>query len=436
MFFDPSGCRNCAKPVVVARKGRIAAIAGTPNSGKTTIFNALTGLHYKVANYPGATVERKEAVVALPDGDKLTLVDLPGAYSVFGDSPDEIVAANYLSGLIEESRRPDIAICVLDVCNLDRSLYLALQVVDLGLPVVFAVTMADLGERRGIRLHKELLRRRLGAPVVDVSGRNPAALKELSALLRDSAVMIPPFSWCSEPQFRVVAHDLGERYLQINGIEADKLPATSLGIRLLNGSLTVLDEQLNKQILAGRTELETAGIDAVAYASVCGHNHVAEIARRAASASAETPSGFAERLDRIFLHKFWGAIFFVLVMGLLFNAVFIWAVYPMEAINSFFGLLRDFCRNWIPEGALRSLVADGIIAGVGGVLVFIPQIALLQFFIAILEETGYLSRAAFLMDNVMRRFGLQGRSFIPLLSSFSCTVPGIMLTRSIPSWPD
>ncbi|MDM4765529.1 ferrous iron transporter B [Pelomonas sp. SE-A7] len=346
--------------------GLLLALVGNPNCGKTALFNRLTGSRQKVANYAGVTVERKEGRIKTSAGKSLRLLDLPGTYSLYPRSPDERVTCDVLAGRAQGERRPDLVVCVLDATNLRRNLRLLLGIQRLGLPCVVALNMADLAERRGIRIDAEALSRQLGVPVVKTVATHGEGITELTNLLEARE------DW---------------RRLQLASAHADEHN----------------DQTRVNQVLA---EL---GI---------------------ADQSHELPS---DRLDRWVLHPVFGPVLLAALLFLLFQAVFAWAEPPKDLIEAGIAWLSIQASHWLPDNWLRSLLVDGVLAGAGAVLAFLPQILILFFFILVLEESGYLPRAAFLLDRMMGSVGLSGRSFIPLLSSFACAIPGIMATRSIAS---
>ena len=364
-------------------------LIGNPNCGKTTLFNALTGLKYKVANYPGVTVEKKEGPLDLPGNKQALLIDLPGTYTLAGESLDEQVAAKALE------EKPDMIIAVADAANLERNLYLVSELIDLGIPTILALNMIDLAEKRGIQIRSAILTRLLDLPVIQVAASSKIGVEQVRAevanLLDNPKTSTSKFAWA-------------------NGDQA--LMQTSL-----------VRNQLSKPGEYG----------AVASAR---YRWLGSIVSQCVSQQAGISKQLTDKIDAIATHRFWGLIVFFLVMAIIFQSIFSWAAWPMELIDSQILAFGDWLSPKISPGMLRSLVIDGILAGVGSVLVFIPQIALLFFFIGILEDSGYLCRAAFVMDRIMRKVGLQGRSFIPLLSSFACAIPGIMSTRSIPSLAD
>ncbi len=352
--------------------GRLAALVGNPNAGKTALFNRLTGSSQKVANYAGVTVERKEGRLPLASGKTVRVLDLPGTYSLHPRSPDERVTCDVLLGQAIGEKRPDLVVCVVDATNLRRSLRLVLGVKRMGLPCVVALNMADLAASRGIVIDSQALSRELGVPVVStvaIEGEGDAALREL----------------------------LGRS-------EAWEKPAVATPVQQQESELP--DHE------AVRALLQRLNLDQVA------------------------PHLPSDRIDRIVLHPVIGPILLAVLLFFVFQAVFAWAVVPMDAIKAATGWLGQQVTTAVPEGRLQSFLVDGLVAGLGGVVVFLPQILILFFFILILEESGYLPRAAFLLDRIMGGVGLSGRSFIPLLSSFACAIPGIMAARTIANTRD
>lgn len=339
------------------------ALVGNPNCGKTALFNLLTGSRQKVANYAGVTVERKEGRMQSPSGRSFVLLDLPGAYSLNAASLDEAVTRDICRGFYPGEPAPDVLVCVVDATNLRLHLRFALEVRELGRPMVLAVNMMDAARRRGIDVDLDVLRRELGVPVVETVAVHRDGGRALVAQLEAMAERL---------------HSPEQRLAEDTDPHAETR-------RLLE--------------LAVRMPTRTARID--------------------------------DALDRWLLHPVFGLLALALVMFLIFQAVYAWATPLMDGIDAGIGWLGVQVGAAMPEGPLKSLVVDGIIAGLGGVIVFLPQILILFAFILALEESGYLPRAAFLLDRMMFKAGLSGRSFIPLLSSFACAVPGIMATRSI-----
>nr|WP_312659995.1 ferrous iron transporter B [Stenotrophomonas geniculata] len=339
------------------------ALVGNPNSGKTALFNQLTGSRQKVANYTGVTVERKEGRLRAPSGREFAVLDLPGAYSLHPASLDEAITRDLCRGFYPGEAAPDVLLCVIDATNLRLHLRFALELRELGKPMVVALNMVDAAQRRGIQVDVAALERELGVPVVETVAVRKQGAK---ALVERLDAMVP------------------------------RLDAPVPG--------------------------PEGGIDY--------HAKVREILSVAVRMPARTAK-IDDALDRWLLHPVFGLVSLAVVMFLIFQAVYAWATPLMDGIEAGFAWLGEFVGSVLPEGPLASLLTDGIIAGVGGVVVFLPQILILFFFILVLEESGYLPRAAFLLDRMMAAAGLSGRSFIPLLSSFACAVPGIMSTRSI-----
>ena len=359
--------------------GPLLALVGNPNCGKTALFNLLTGSRQKVANYAGVTVERKEGKLTTPSGKTLRVLDLPGTYSLHPRSPDERVTHDVLYGRAIGEKRPDLVVCVVDATNLRRSLRLVLSVKRLGLPCVVAVNMQDLGRARGLHLDLDARSRELGLPVVGTVGIKGGGDGALRALLDDTAL------WRRTSLLPGASSAASTNTADLHSADGDHAVVQSLLKRL------ALDDLV--------------------------------------------PHTTSDRLDRVLLHPVVGPILLAVVLFLIFQAVFSWSVVPMDAIKNATLWLGNAVGGLLSAGGawdwVKSLVVDGVIAGAGGVIVFLPQIIILFFFILVLEESGYLPRAAFLLDRIMGGVGLSGRSFIPLLSSFACAIPGIMATRSI-----
>ena len=347
----------------------LVALVGNPNAGKSALFNALTGARQKVGNYPGVTVERHSGRLVLDDGRPVELIDLPGAYSLEPSSPDERVTRDVVTGASSLERLPDALVVVVDAANLDNHLRFTLQLIALGLPVVVALNMVDLAERDGLTLDAAVLERELGVPVIATVAVRKRGLDGLRAAL--GSILVGGAATRLRPSDGSIDDDI------------------------------VTLQRRARQIAAAATVSETAG-------------------RR-----------WAHALDAVALHPVAGPLLLVTILFVMFQAVFTWATVPADAIDAGYGALQDAIKSAMPDGFVRSLLTDGLIAGVGAVIVFLPQILILFLFILVLESSGYMVRAAFLMDRLMATVGLSGRAFIPLLSSFACAVPGIMATRVI-----
>ncbi|MCO6429343.1 MAG: ferrous iron transport protein B [Deltaproteobacteria bacterium] len=415
-------------------------LAGNPNCGKTTIFNALTGLNYKVANYPGVTVEKKEGKISFASGEQAVLVDLPGTYTLSGHSIDEAIASKALLGKLRSEPRPDLIISVIDASNLERNLYLTTQLLDLNVPVIAALNMKDLADKDGIDIKGELLAKELGIPVIALSankGKGISQLREQAGKLLSRPGSAPKqYSWLPpSSEYRAACEELGK--LELNGEgEIDSSLAVLLGSSLFSEASAPSNAESRNRLNTLRAQLEGSGIDPFSFEATSRYTWIHEIVKRSCVIQSEAQKRLYDRIDGVITHKIWGSLIFLLLMGAIFQSIFAWASYPMDAIDSATQSFGTMLGSLLPSGQLKSLVVDGIVAGVGAVIIFVPQIAILFFFLGLLEDSGYLSRAAFLMDKIMRKFGLQGRSFIPLLSSFACAIPGIMSTRSIPSFAD
>lgn len=411
------------------------AICGNPNCGKTTIFNHFTGLNQHVANYAGVTVERVSGQFMVGgDSRKFTLIDVPGAYSLAAYSPDEYIAAQALFGDIDGEQAPNAIIAVVDATNLNRGLYLVLQVLQIGRPVVVALNMIDLAERRGISIDAEKLSGLLGGiPVVPVVGSKGTGIEQLkqaavTALQSTPQPNITRFDSTTEAWLARLSDQYGNttstraHYLRVL-FDVDG-PAERKFV-LANGESARLEVLCARQEIAGSagslTSAETSVLTAAAE----------ELTVKAQRSGKPFRTPYSSRLDRFLLHPVLGPLVLVVLMMTVFQSIFSWAEPFMDLIDGAFGSLAALVESGMVDGPLRSLITDGIIGGVGSVLIFIPQIAILFLFLALLEDSGYMPRAAFLVDRIFRWCGLSGKSFIPMLSSFACAIPGIMATRTI-----
>jgi ferrous iron transport protein B len=364
------------------------ALAGNPNAGKTTLFNALTGMRQKVANYPGVTVERKEGFWSL-GGEKIShLIDLPGLYSLDATSLDEQISHDVLTGKVAGLPKPDVVIAVVDATNLERNLYLVTQLLEYKIPVVVALTMIDMAEKQSLEIDTEKLAELLQIPVVGIKAKQKIGVDELAqAVLRATQ---------TKRKLRLPWHSDADDFAEIDEIH----------LSLSN------DNAGNRRIFAR-------------------YNFISDVYQEAVKPKDSLERSVSEKIDRVLTHRFFGLVILIAILLMVFQTIFSWANLPMDLLEQGFGALGDFARAQMPEGILTDLIVDGIIAGVGGVLVFLPQILLLFLFLSILEDTGYMARAAFLLDKLMSRVGLHGKAFLPLLSSFACAIPGIMATRTI-----
>ena len=415
------------------------AILGNPNTGKSTLFSALAGVPQQTGNYPGVTVEKKIGTLCLVE-QKITLVDLPGTYSLAPHSPDEMVAVDVLLGQRQNELVPDAVLCILDASNLQRNLYLVSQVMELGLPMVIALNMSDVAERKGIHIDVQALQERLQVPIVQTEANKRVGIEQLKQELAKLASI--PLPEHASPFPEVFTSEVLQIQKKLNAAGEQNVPLYLAARLLLDTSgyieKSILDksseseaEEIRKKLLEAKDRLAKAGHQVPGVEAIARYGWVGQMLDGIVEQTVVTNRHFADRADRFLTHRLWGSLFFLVLMGVLFQAVYSWAGPVMDGLESVVEWLGQQAGKTLPEGALRSLVVDGIIAGVGAVLVFLPQILLLFMFIAVLEDCGYMARAAYLMDKLMSKVGLSGKSFIPLLSSFACAVPGIMATRVI-----
>ena len=412
------------------------ALVGNPNTGKTTLFNRLTGSRQKIGNYPGVTVEKKSGTWLL-GGHACTLVDLPGAYSLAASSPDERVALDFLTGHLAGEAKPDAVICVVDASNLVRNLFLASQVADLRIPMIIALNMSDAAEKAGIRVDAALLSRHLGIPVVRTvatKGEGTAALeKAVGQVVADRALMAQ-VAW---PE----AIDRAVKYLAAGLEKEGVLPLGSGELRriLFDQRSAVLDRagwpagsDPRPLLSASRDILTAAGFQPFSAEALLRYEHLGHLTADTVKWPEKRRRTLTERLDAVLTHRVAGLAIFAAMMLVVFQSIYTWAGPFMDAIESVVARVQDVVAPWFdPWPAVQSLVIDGVVGGVGGVLVFLPQILILFFFIALLEDTGYMARGAFLMDKMFGWCGLNGKSFVPMLSSYACAIPGILATRTI-----
>ena len=420
-------------PVAQASAVRTVVVAGNPNSGKSTLFNALTGLRQKVGNYPGVTVEKKTGQCRGAHGEVINLIDLPGVYSLQTRSLDEAVARDVLLGRLPDTSPPEVIVCVVDATNLERNLYLVAQLAELGLPMVVALTMVDMAEQSGLVLQVPELAAALGCPVIPVIAAQRRGLVELRQAITQQFDGPPPHRAPIPAPLDEAAKHLGGLLAREPGLHFRFAYAEALLLisATTGPALSGLPPKLRPALETARRKLEAAGIEWVADVINARYAWVQTIAGRVAHPRSGNAASVSERLDAWLTHKFWGWVFFIGVMAVMFFMIFKVAEVPMGWIADGQSALADWLGKTMPVGGFRDLVIGGGVAGVGGVLVFLPQILILFFFIGLLEDTGYLARAAFIIDRLMQRVGLHGKSFVPLLNSFACAIPGIMSTRTI-----
>jgi ferrous iron transport protein B len=421
-------------------------LTGNPNSGKTTVFNALTGLRARVGNYAGVTVERKEGKFQGGRADlPLRVLDLPGTYSLSPQSLDEQIARDILFRRLPEVPTPALVVVVVDASNLERNLYFASQVIELGYPTIIALNMVDVAEVNGHSIDSEKLAATLGVPVVPVVASAGKGIKELQTQIVDSVMDTQKRtvrkSFCDLPRaFQTEIQTLTELLSGISENRPTSPQAEALLIltdeKFLSGSDGHYPPDVKEAVVAGRQRLEGAGIDWRSAAIEARYARINAIQQAVITQADGQREPFSDKLDRIVTHKFWGMLIFVGIMALMFFTIFTVAQWPMDMLQDIFQVTGDFIGRHIPPGDLQELLVKGVVQGVGAVVVFLPQICLLFLFIGLLEDTGYMARAAFLMDRLMSKVGLHGKSFIPMLSSFACAIPGIMATRTIETRKD
>ena len=414
------------------------ALIGNPNTGKTTLFNALTGLSQRVGNYPGVTVECKTGTVSLGADRNVELLDLPGAYSMAATSPDQMIATDVLLGQQEGTAPVDAVVAILDASNLRRNLYLVSQLLESSVPLVIALNMMDVARSRGIDIDVERLSARLGVPVVPMCAKRRQGLDELRDAIRSVLDGEPD----APPPRTVFPESLVRQVEALCAISANGASGRSLSrfeaFRALVDKGGYAEERLQNElgddIRRSLTRLRSeVGISAPlsSIETEVRYTWINQVLDGCLTQAAEPQRTRSDRIDSILTHRLSGLVIFIAISAFVFQGIYSWSEPLMDAIGSVFHALGTAVTAALPAGALRSLIVDGVIAGVGGILVFLPQIAILFLFIAVLEDCGYMARAAFLMDRLLRRCGLSGTSFIPLLSSFACAVPGIMAARTI-----
>ncbi len=421
-------------------------LTGNPNCGKTTIFNALTGLRAKVGNYAGVTVERKEGrLQGTPPGETVMVLDLPGAYSLSPQSLDEQIARDVLFNRLDEVPPPQAVVVVADASNLERNLYFVTQVIELGYPTILALNMMDVAETNGQKIDLYGLALRLKATVVPMIASKDKGIPELrDAIL--NCVKVPngvsrPDLFCDvPPAFRSEVDRLAVRLEEAGRRCAT--PARSEALILLGNPATeksaqaMYSQEVLRDVEEARARLEKQGVNWNTAGIEGRHAQASAIYAENVTSTIDYQPTYSDKLDRVLTHKVWGLVIFALVMALMFQSIFSLARLPMELLDAGVSWIGTQLGRLIPPGDLHSLLIDGAIAGAGAVVVFLPQICLLFLCIGVLEDTGYMARAAFIMDRLMSKVGLHGKSFIPMLSSYACAIPGIMAARTIESPKD
>jgi ferrous iron transport protein B len=407
------------------------AFVGNPNSGKSTLFNALTGLNQRTGNFPGVTVDKKVGTAKLSRTTTAEFIDLPGTYSLYPKSLDERVAFEVLCNP-DNVDRPDVTIVIADASNLKRNLFLVSQIIDLKIPVILALNMMDMVEKEGSVIDTVRLSERLGVKVVSISARNKEGLEGLKQALLQP-LQVPSFDFIDVRKIAPEAIERIKSVIQVNSNFAAFHMVNTLA------DINFFDKNKSRQHKI-MDALNTLVIDSnrlQALESVERYKVINRIVDECITRRSAVPTkSFTQKLDGILTHRIWGYLAFLVILFFIFQTIFFLAAYPMEWIEALFISLSSWATHTLPSGELSSLLVNGILAGLSGVVVFVPQIALLFTFICILEDTGYMARVSFIMDKLMRKFGLNGRSVIPLISGVACAVPAIMSARTISNWKE
>lgn len=412
------------------------ALIGNPNSGKSSLFNQLTGLNQKIGNFPGVTVDKKTGICRLNAATTVNIIDLPGTYSLYPKSPDEKVVMDIITNP-QDASYPDVVVVVVDASSLNRNLLLFTEIKDLGLPLILALNMLDIASRSGIAIQTTVLQKKLQVPVVEINARNGEGIENLKAVMAGSIAKL------SQPAVQLVGHfvdtqafapemisGIKEKFGVDNDYLAMQYAHQGENLAFLSNEEKGHIEQLRKKYNFKHSLLQ-------AKETIARYERINLILNNAVkSPEPDEKEDINTRIDKFMLHPVWGYALFFSILFLIFQAIFAWASYPMDLIDAGIAALNGWLKTNLPDSMLVSLLTDGLIAGIGGVLIFIPQIAILFACIAILEESGYMARVVLLMDKSMRKFGLNGKSVVPLISGVACAVPAIMATRNIDNWKE
>jgi ferrous iron transport protein B len=414
---------------MVAKKRPKIALLGNPNSGKSSLFNQLTGLNQKIGNFPGVTVDKRSGTGLLSDGVAAEIIDLPGIYSIYPRSLDEQIVAEVLLNH-RSSDTPDKIVVIADATNLKRGLLLLTQIIDIGLPTILALNMMDLVAKAGISYDIKKLSKKLGIPVVPINARNGIGLEELKKTLSYSLPSPENTVFPIWEEAKLPVKEVRDKIGIDNDYEAYQFLEQPKSLKFLTRENQLIIDKIRSDynFFPGKFQ----GAETIQRYSVI-QDLLNEVTLKKADLSWKNSS---TRLDRILTHKVWGYLIFFSVLFLIFQSIFAWAQVPQDFIDAQFSHLKSYLNSVLPAGPLTSLLADGIIPGIGGIIIFVPQIAILFACISILEESGYMARVVFLMDKVMRKFGLNGKSVVPLMSGVACAIPAIMATRTIDNWKE
>ena len=404
------------------------ALIGNPNTGKTSVFNALTGLNQKVGNYPGITVDKKQGVCRLSRGVKAHILDLPGTYSLNASSLDENVVIELLLNKNDKDH-PDVAVIVSDVENLKRNLLLFTQVKDLKIPTILVINMSDVMERKGISLDIEVLEKRLHTKIALVSTRKNSGIQELKSLIENYKTL--PTQQCLD------ASTIEPVYFERLKKAFPNQDLYKLWVVITQdvnfGKVTRQEIDVSEFKTKSSSELKRLQQKE----AIKRYQFINNVLKEGQNIDRSKARDLRSKFDRVLTHKIWGYVIFFIILLTIFQAIYDWATFPMDLIDTTFAGLAEWVKNTFPNGGkVTNLFAEGIVSGIGGIVIFIPQIAFLFLFISILEESGYMSRVVFLMDRIMRRFGLSGKSLVPLISGTACAIPAVMATRNIENWKE
>ncbi len=415
---------------IAPKKISNVVLAGNPNAGKTSLFNHFTGLQQKVGNYPGVTIDRKVGKCDLGDGIKISVTDLPGTYSFYPNSIDERIALQTLLNS-SENDKPDVVIYVADVTQLERHLLLFSQIADLNVPLIFAVNMLDIAESEGITCNLEWLEKELSVPVVGVNGRTGEGINTIKEILKARTFKSADKPFMEVPQIAQEAISVVKKTM---AEEIEDYPALLVAHHY--SWLPGISEEEKIKLAQALQKPLFNSIRAQVEETMQRYNRIVAVIEKVLKKKKEEKLTFTDKLDKILTHPILGIGVFLMILFLLFQAIFAWASYPMDLIDAGFAKLVSVLKNNLPNHLLTNLLTEGIIAGLGGIIIFVPQITILFCLVAVLEDVGYMSRAVFLSDNVMRRFGLNGRSIVSLISGVACAIPAIMATRTISNWKE
>lgn len=406
---------------------RRIALVGNPNTGKSTLFNQLTGLKQKIGNYPGVTVDKKSGICKLDNGETVEIIDLPGTYSLNASSKDEEIVAEALTNPAFD-QLPELVVVVADATNLKRNLLLFTQIIDLKLPVILALNMYDMVSRKGLELDINGLSEAFQVPVVSVVARKGKGIETLKKAIEKTPIITETVIFDPRTQFNTFIEEAKKIIPEGNSYRV-WLKAGSTQYHHLSPAeqQKIVELQKDYGIIPQRVKVQE---------TVRRYAFIDVILKKYLTYKKTAARDTSEALDKIFTHRLWGMLIFFGLLTIVFQAVFSWSSVPMDLIENFFTHVSNWVNDFLPPGPMAGLIADGLVPGLAGVLVFIPQIAILFAFIALLEETGYMSRVVFLMDKIMRSFGMNGRSVVPMMSGLACAIPAVMATRGIDNWKE